>query len=51
MMEMYGKCLNKIFYCSKRQIAINLPEMLPLTSNTHILSFLPLSKAVLEILF
>jgi glutamate mutase epsilon subunit len=38
-------------YYNKRHIAINRPQNTPLALNTLIPSFLPLSEAVLEVLF
>jgi len=57
VIKKYGECLNKKKYYSKRHIVINPPQntptptAAPATSNTLIPSFLPLSEAVLEVLF
>jgi hypothetical protein len=50
VIKTYGECLNKKITTVK-DIAINPLKILPLASNTLIPSFLPLSEAVLEVLF
>jgi hypothetical protein len=48
----YGECLNKKKIITVKDTLPLIPlKILPLTSNTLIPSFLPLSEAVLEVLF